>query len=227
MPDSGHRAAAALALPSRRERKKERTRGEIYIAAINLFLKRGFDTVTIEDICRAADVARATFFLHFPAKEALLAEYWNRSNDELAALIRAHRGSSTSALRASFKMLAARAVRHPDLVRLMVREVITQPPVRSEHDQRAKDLVLMLAAVIRRGQAAGEFRRRIEPTLAALTACAGFFALIYEWVRRGGKLDIEAAIAASLDVILIGLNEKKPKRASGRSLERRRAADGT
>ena len=66
----------ALATPlSRRARKKERTRHEIYAAALSLFAARGFDAVSVEQICQAADVARATFFLHFHTKSALLFEF--------------------------------------------------------------------------------------------------------------------------------------------------------
>ncbi len=90
--------AVAGAPISRRERKKGRTRADIYNAAMNLFLRRGFDSVTIEDICDSADVARATFFLHFPAKEALLIEYGKRANDELAAAIAEYHGSATRRL---------------------------------------------------------------------------------------------------------------------------------
>ena len=43
---------------------------------MELFAVRGFEAVTIEAICEAADVARATFFLHFPTKASLLHE-WN------------------------------------------------------------------------------------------------------------------------------------------------------
>ena len=196
---------------SRRERKKERTRSDIYNAAMNLFLKRGFDSVTIDDICDAADVARATFFLHFPAKEALLIEYGERANLELAAAIRAYRGNATLSLRMALKMLAERAQRHPDVVRMVVREVIARPAVLSEHDQRTADLVRLLAAIIRRGQAAGEFRKRTHPTVAALTVCAAFFALIYTWARHG-KIDIESAVAETLDIILNGLSDRKSKR---------------
>ncbi len=197
---------------SRRERKKERTRSDIYNAAINLFLKRGFDSVTIDDICDAADVARATFFLHFPAKETLLVEYGERANLELAAAIRAYRGSATMSLRMALKMLAERAQRHPDVVRMVVREVIARPGVLSEHDQRTADLVHLLAAIIRRGQAAGEFRKRTQPTVAAMTVCAAFFALIYTWARHDGKIDIESAVAETLDIILNGLSDRKSKR---------------
>ena len=194
---------------SRRERKKSRTRADIYNAAMTLFVRRGFDSVTIDDICDAADVARATFFLHFPAKEALLIEYGERANDELGAAIAEFRGTATAALRMALKMLAERAVRHPDVVRLVMREMLARPRLFTEHDEKTRDLINLLAGIIRRGQKAGEFRRRTEPTVAALTASAAFFALIYAWVRHDGKIDIEGAVAEALDIILNGLNRAK------------------
>lgn len=205
----------SLPPPSRRQRKKERTRGEIYHAAMNLFLQRGFDAVTIDEICRAADVARATFFLHFATKETLLVEYGQRMNENLAAMLKEHRGNAASALRAAFKMLASAAASHPDVVRLLVREVLVRPPAMSSHDEHMGDLARLLAAVIRRGQASGEFRRKVDPTVAALAACASFFAFIYEWVRRGTRFDIEAGIADALDIILHGVSERKPRRSGG------------
>ena len=204
--------AVAEAPVSRRERKKGRTRADIYNAAMNLFVRRGFDSVTIEDICAAADVARATFFLHFPAKEALLIEYGERANEELATAIAAYRGSATATIRMALKMLAERAVRHTDVVRLVMREMLARPRVLSDNDQKAASLVDLLAGIIRRGQKSGEFRRRTEPTVAALTACSAFFALIYTWVRHDGKIDIEGAVAETLDIILNGISEKKSKR---------------
>ena len=54
---------SAKSLPSsRRERKNEWTRPEIYTSAIELFLDRGLNPVTVENICHAADVARGTVF---------------------------------------------------------------------------------------------------------------------------------------------------------------------
>lgn len=198
---------------SRRDRKKERTRGEIYQAAITLFIRRGFDAVTIEDICEAADVARATFFLHFPAKEALLTEYLRRANEEIAAMLAKHRGSATAALRASFKMLAGMAAQHPDVLRLVIREVLVRPPIRSRNDQQTGDLIELLADVVRRGQASGEFRARVNPVVAALSACAAFFGFVYAWVQREGRFDIEVSAAQALEVILHGISERKPRRA--------------
>lgn len=206
----------ASSILSRRNRKRARTRGEIYSAAMNLFLRRGFEAVTIEEICHSADVARATFFLHFPTKEALLTEYGIRANQALAELIRASHGSATATLKAALKMLAERAMQQPDVIRLHVRELLSRPPMFLEsHQEQTENLVSLLASVIGRGQAAGEFRRKIEPALAAVALCATYFALIYEWARRGGKLDVEGAIAQTLDIVLNGLSEKKTKRSLG------------
>ncbi len=212
MAEYAHReSCAAPAAPvSRRDRKKQRTRSGIYHSAMTLFLQRGFDSVTIDEICDAADVARATFFLHFPAKEALLAEYGARANEELADLIRNHGASATSTLRAALKTLAERAARHPDLVRMVVSEVLSRPPLLiGENHEHTRDLVSLIAAVIRRGQAAGEFRRKAEPHVAAVALCSAFFAFVHEWTPRGGRLDVEAVIGHTLDVVLNGLSERR------------------
>jgi AcrR family transcriptional regulator len=54
--------------------KRARTRRRIFDAAMRLFEARGYRETTVADICAAADIARATFFLHFPLKSALLLE---------------------------------------------------------------------------------------------------------------------------------------------------------
>lgn len=71
----------------------------------------------------------------------------------------------------------------------------------------------MLADVVRRGQASGEFRARVDPLVAALSACAAFFAFVYAWVQREGRFDIEASAAQALEVILHGISERKIRRA--------------
>jgi AcrR family transcriptional regulator len=54
-----------------RERKKEQTRRLIADTAWRLFADRGFDRVTVAEVARQADVAVATVFNYFPAKEDL------------------------------------------------------------------------------------------------------------------------------------------------------------
>src|SRR6187402_1894497 len=53
----------------RRSRKRLVTRQSISDAATLLFIERGFDQVTVDEIAEVADVGRMTVFNHFPRKE--------------------------------------------------------------------------------------------------------------------------------------------------------------
>jgi AcrR family transcriptional regulator len=55
-----------------RERKKRETRETIARTAMDLFVERGYDAVTVADVARAADVSEKTVFNYFPAKEDLV-----------------------------------------------------------------------------------------------------------------------------------------------------------
>jgi AcrR family transcriptional regulator len=58
--------------PGVRDRKKAETRLAISNIATRLFVERGFENVSVDDIAREADVARKTVFNYFPRKEDLV-----------------------------------------------------------------------------------------------------------------------------------------------------------
>lgn len=61
-----------------RDRKKREVRERLYARALDLFRARGFESVTVSEICQAAGVAKGTFFNHFPTKDHLLLEWYER-----------------------------------------------------------------------------------------------------------------------------------------------------
>jgi AcrR family transcriptional regulator len=93
-----------------RERKKERTRRAIATAARDLFAERGFDTVTVAEVARAADVSEATVFNYFPAKEDLFYSGMDTFEAELVEAVRA-RAPGESALTAFRRVVLARSDR--------------------------------------------------------------------------------------------------------------------
>jgi len=54
-------------------RKRQLVRDAIYDAAIDLFVKKGFDETTVEEVAEAAGISRRSFFRHFESKDDLLA----------------------------------------------------------------------------------------------------------------------------------------------------------
>ena len=61
-----------------RERKKRATRQLISDIATSLFIARGFEQVTVDEVAAAADVAKMTVFNYFPRKEDL---FFDRTDD--------------------------------------------------------------------------------------------------------------------------------------------------
>ncbi|QWF78242.1 TetR/AcrR family transcriptional regulator [Amycolatopsis sp. CA-230715] len=67
----------------RRERKKRETRRHISDVATGLFVRHGFEQVTIADVAEAAEVSKKTVSNYFPRKEDL---FFDRQEDILLAI---------------------------------------------------------------------------------------------------------------------------------------------
>lgn len=85
--------------PGRRDRKKAQVRQRISDTATALFLRAGFDQVSVSEIAEAADVARPTVFAHFPRKEDLFFDRYPEVAGQLTQAIR-ERPAGTSAVSA-------------------------------------------------------------------------------------------------------------------------------
>lgn len=70
--------------PKTSDRRVQRTRRTLRQALIALLLERGWDAVSVQDVCERADVGRSTFYTHFADKEELLVG----GLDDLAAGLR-------------------------------------------------------------------------------------------------------------------------------------------
>ena len=55
-----------------RSRKKAATRQTIQEHALRLFVEKGYDETTVEEIAAAAGVSHMTFFRYFPRLEAFV-----------------------------------------------------------------------------------------------------------------------------------------------------------
>lgn len=86
------------AAPGLRERKKAQTRRAIQQEALRLFLSKGYEATTVEEIAAAAGVSHMTFFRYFPRKEDVVMA------DEYDPMI--------------FELIAARPVHEPAFRRI-------------------------------------------------------------------------------------------------------------
>lgn len=75
--------------PRTRQQQKERTRELVYATAMGLFDARGYEAVSVDDVVRATQLARGTFYFHFPTKEDVLLEAVRRGEALILARVAA------------------------------------------------------------------------------------------------------------------------------------------
>lgn len=197
--------APAAPLPSRRERKKQRTRGEIYQAAMQLFAERSYDSVSVEAICQQADVARTTFFAHFPSKADLLREYSRGIVSRFRALALAPDTTATAQLRALSDIVMESWFEKAEILGAMLLEQSIPAARHFDDDAVAEPLHPLVSGIIELGRERGEFRPGATPEVAAAIFLNAGAIVLISARARGADLDPEALRAEFLDFVLHGL----------------------
>jgi len=172
---------AATAPPGRRERKKEQTRRKIFDAALALFMAKGFEATTVDDIAARADVAKGTFFNYFPRKESViesLAEDWMEAAQDTAA-DRAR--PALARLRALYAGITDAFEKHPDLSRAVMR-ASAQRICRPSTDGSWRGFEELVIRVIREGQQRGELRTDTSPQVLHGVLVSCFVGSVLWWL---------------------------------------------
>lgn len=97
------------------DRRVRRTRASLTQALIDLTLEKSYDAVTIRDLTERADVGYATFFRHYPDKDALLTDTLQLVLTDLSQLLRVQ-----GDLHAEGVVLFDYVQRHSQLCRVLV-----------------------------------------------------------------------------------------------------------
>jgi len=183
-----------------REQKKARTREAIIQASLELFLERGFEGTTADDIAEAAGISRRTFFRYFPTKEqAFFANQEVRLGTFQEMIVEPLPGEDgyDTTRRCLLSMAAVYmaerrvAVAQQDIVResrsLMAHEMLL--------DYRWEDAI---AAALRRGDGTTDLTdaevRWLAGAILGMTR-----SVLRDWFAAGGELDLVAMGARALD----------------------------
>src|SRR5215467_7842704 len=75
------------------DRRVARTRRMLHQALLSLILEKGYEAISVEDICNRANVGRSTFYAHFTSKDDLKRSGLEHLRREL---LDRHRSASTS-----------------------------------------------------------------------------------------------------------------------------------
>lgn len=204
-------SSQALAqLPTRHDRRKQETRDRIREAAVGLFAEQGYEQTTIAQICERADVARQTFFNHFPAKTDVLSDTFRIGLDFTWEVMEAAcaRGASTrERLTHYFVDSIEAAVSVGPFGRELIAQILkaNYDAVTVEQRQRVSGVFL---AIVRRGLELGDVTRRHEPEVLAELCGGALMALVTDW--GAGEAFDPPTRARQLAALAADAIEKRP-----------------
>ncbi|WP_338090707.1 TetR family transcriptional regulator [Planosporangium thailandense] len=183
----------------------ESIRDRLARAAFALFADQGYESTTIDDITRAAGVARRTFFRHFPSKEDVIFP----DHDSVLDRVRWYLGASTKT-EPVFAVAEATRLIFESFMETPERTIARYRLTREVSALRDREV----ASVAKYERVLSDYlRSRLpdtsEAALAAHIAAASFVAahnqVLREWLRSGGAKDprpaLEAAVATVSDLM--------------------------
>lgn len=193
--------------PTPREIRSAATRKRIYDTAIALFTSRGYDNVTVIDICRAAGVAVGTFYHFFGSKDGTLLQGLTAEDAAVDDLLARSQGESPEERirRLFLNRVAMGTVRITlDLsVAFTVAELKHGLPDAFNSPRRVYDA---LRDEVTAAQLAGTLATDLDPdtvTEGLLFTAAG---LIQAWQLAAGEFPVMSKAEQHIDTLLKAMN---------------------
>ena len=190
---------------------QEAKRRQILEAAVRAFARKGYHACRVAEIAEEAGVAYGLVYHYFGSKEEILQTIFRDTWTQMLARIaevEAEGGPAGEQVRKVTALLLRTWRRDPDLVRVLVREVTRSPEQLQQQIDEIGHGYEAVERIVRRGQESGEFRRDIEPQLAATIFYGALEEVLTGWVMGqlpGGEDDVAKAEQAVVTLLCDGL----------------------
>jgi TetR/AcrR family transcriptional regulator, fatty acid metabolism regulator protein len=207
MAVSPRRRAAAL--------KPERVdkRDALLRAAIETFAARGYFNAQVADVARTAGVAAGTVYLYFRGKDDLLISIFEKTMKEAIAAGResiAPLADPLAQLRTIARLHLDRMSRDRNLAIVFQVELRQSTKFMERFSAtHLREYLGIIRDVIARGQAAGAFRRDLNPTLAAKLLFGMLDEMATNWILSKRRYSLASESDTIVDLFVRGVGTER------------------
>ena len=185
--------------PGLRQRKRQQTRERLTQAAIALFLERGFEATTLDDIAAAADISRRNFFHYFASKEDVVFAWQDESTAALIAAVAARPPDESLLTAAENAILATVTQLKPGEATAIARLKRDNPALQARDQVKYEKLERSLAEAL--AKRAGHKPEKLQARLVAMIATGAMRIGGEFWADEGAREKPEALVKRTFAVI--------------------------
>jgi AcrR family transcriptional regulator len=192
---------------SRKERA-QLTRQKLVDAALELFFERGYDNVTVDDICGKAGVSKGAFYGHFKSKDQAVVEEFLKVDDYYQEMLPQILQEKTYVDKGiAFVRLALRYIASQGEMVMKIAYSSQISPGRKASPIAYGDRMLyrVVESLVKEAQEAGEVRQDLDSAEIAQVIIRSIRGIVYEWCLQDGGFDLEEAAIPLASVLTDGL----------------------
>jgi AcrR family transcriptional regulator len=201
-----------MSRPTFRQKKALQTKQRIIEAALDLFNRKGFDHVTVDEIVSVSNTSKGAFYVHFNSKYEILLEKF-KEIDEFYANFTESLPTEKSyhekiLLLTKSQMIYLRDCLGIDLIRTVYMSALipNQPKFLSNTD---RNLFKIVHTFVNEGQETGEFKKNLSAKEITMLITRCMRGTLYDWALFGEEFDLVEEGQKFIRTILVGSSQKQ------------------
>ncbi|MEH7336071.1 TetR/AcrR family transcriptional regulator [Neobacillus drentensis] len=197
--------------PSLRQQKALQTKQRIVAAALDLFSKKGFDHVTVDEIVQVSNTSKGAFYVHFNSKYEIFLEKFKEIDEfyeNFTETLPEEMGSYEKILLLTkSQMIYLKDCLGIDLIRTVYMSALipNQPKFLSNTD---RTLFKIVHSFVNEGQENGEFKKYLSSQEITMLITRCMRGTLYDWALFGEEFDLVEESQKFIRTILSGMLTK-------------------
>lgn len=194
----------------------EESRRKIVLAALELFVRKGYHGTSINDIMNNVGLSKGSLYAHFKSKGEILLliieRYRARYIDGMMEAVNNSEGNALDKLNRCISFSANLVSEHENLCVFLTflttelkADIDFEPMLKAVY----RDYQKFISGIIRQGIVQGLVDKKTDPDLAALTFIALHDGLLHQWVLNRGMIDAKQYVKTFREIFIYGLASDK------------------
>lgn len=188
--------------------KGDKTKHQIFLAAMKLFDEKGYDRVSVSEIVREAGIAKGTFYIYYDTKAAVLAEIINEYDANYEALN--EKIPPEASAREGLRLLFATSGRVTmedigwDKIRVFYSQQVAG--VLDGSGSKDRSLYHIVTRQIRKGKANGEFKTSLTVEQLSEMLITWIRGAFFDWIVHHGDFDLAERCSMAVELFCDALD---------------------